>query len=115
MTILDVENETSSFNNSEIVENITTSLASGMNKTFDSAKLFEYNSEGNRSSGENESSRVPRQELNDTKSDPEFESQEEGSSEEEGNMVTGLISAFLGGLSRVGMHINTEKSIANYK
>lgn len=43
--------------------------------------------------------------ANDTEDDPEFtdekkENQEDGSEEEE-NMITGLISAFLGGLSKV--------------
>ncbi|XP_023016928.2 uncharacterized protein isoform X1 [Leptinotarsa decemlineata] len=49
--------------------------------------------------------RFPRQEQNDTEDDPEFasrekESQEDGSDEGNGNMITGLLSAFLGGLSR---------------
>ncbi|CAH1159911.1 unnamed protein product [Phaedon cochleariae] len=52
----------------------------------------------------NSSNRLPRQELNETEDDPEFTSEEkqsqESSEEEDGNMITGLISAFLGGLSK---------------
>lgn len=57
--------------------------------------------------------RNQRQQVNDT-DDPEFaekekENQEE-EEEEEGNMLTGLISAFLGGLSKVSDIIITMNS-----
>nr|CAI5831875.1 unnamed protein product [Callosobruchus analis] len=57
----------------------------------------------NESSSEevDDASRSPRQQPNATDDDPEFKSKEsqEESSEEEENMLTGLLSAFLGGLS----------------
>ncbi|XP_018561399.1 uncharacterized protein LOC108903643 [Anoplophora glabripennis] len=104
VSILDVENATSLSNNSETVENVPFSVHE-MNRSFDDIRPFESS---NKSNEENESNRLPRQEFNETINDPEFESQEEGSSEEEGNMVTGLISAFLGGLSRPDGSIDLE-------
>lgn len=53
--------------------------------------------------------RILRQQLNDTEDDPEFADREkesqEDDSDENGNMITGLISAFLGGLSKVSYYI----------
>lgn len=48
--------------------------------------------------------RNPRQEANNTEDDPEFSEKEkdnQNESDENDNVITGLISAFLGGLSKV--------------
>ncbi|VEN60265.1 unnamed protein product [Callosobruchus maculatus] len=81
-----VDNSTNSTNNTVISQNITDSEISIFNGT---------------SSEEVDAYRSPRQQSNATDDDPEFKSKEseEESSEEEENMLTGLLSAFLGGLS----------------
>ncbi|KAG5890047.1 hypothetical protein JTB14_021069 [Gonioctena quinquepunctata] len=61
----------------------------------------------------NLTSRYPRQELNETEDDPEFrnkdnQSQEDDSEEGNGNMLTGLLSAFLGTLSKPDGSIDIE-------
>ncbi|KAJ8915921.1 hypothetical protein NQ315_015536, partial [Exocentrus adspersus] len=99
--VINADNGTSAYNDTDSVL-IYGSNSSLIDTATNASLLY-----GNISNEEIETSRLPRQELNDTRSDPEFESQEE-SSEEEGNMVTGLLSAFLGGFSRPDGSIDLE-------
>nr|CAH7722166.1 unnamed protein product [Callosobruchus chinensis] len=80
-------NSTTSLNTTDISQNVTDSEISIFNNTS-SEEIDDAN-------------RSPRQQPNATDDDPEFKSKEsqEESSEEEENMLTGLLSAFLGGLS----------------